>query len=65
MRFKIDENLPVEIAEVLRLSGYDAATVLEQHLGGSRDAESENSPDSTSSTLALTIPPVRAPAPCA
>lgn len=39
MRFKIDENLPVEIAEVLRLSGYDAATVLEQDLGGSSDAE--------------------------
>ena len=34
MRFKIDENLPVEAAELLRQAGHDAVTVLEQHLGG-------------------------------
>jgi len=39
VRFKVDENLPVELAEPLRASGYDAATVLEQHHGGSADAE--------------------------
>jgi predicted nuclease of predicted toxin-antitoxin system len=39
MKFKIDENLPVEAAELLRQTGYDAATVLEQHLGGSADPD--------------------------
>jgi len=37
MKFKIDENLPIEVAEMLRQAGHDAATVLEQHLGGSHD----------------------------
>ncbi len=27
MKFKIDENLPTEIAEILRSAGYDALTV--------------------------------------
>ncbi|MBS3909668.1 MAG: DUF5615 family PIN-like protein [Actinobacteria bacterium] len=27
MRFKIDENLPIEIAELLIHAGYDAKTV--------------------------------------
>ena len=34
MKFKIDENLPVEIAELLRQKGYEATTVMEQSLGG-------------------------------
>jgi predicted nuclease of predicted toxin-antitoxin system len=37
MRFKIDENLPVEVAESLRQAGHDAATVLDQQYGGSAD----------------------------
>ncbi|MCU0286889.1 MAG: DUF5615 family PIN-like protein [Acidobacteria bacterium] len=37
MKFKIDENLPVEIAELLRQQGYDASTVMEQYLGGEKD----------------------------
>jgi len=37
MEFKIDENLPVEVADLLRQVGHDAITVLEQHLGGSSD----------------------------
>ena len=37
MRFKVDENLPVEVAELLREAGYDATTVLEQRHGGSAD----------------------------
>ena len=36
-RFKVDENLPVEAAEALRLAGYDAMTVLDQSLGGTLD----------------------------
>jgi len=34
MKFKIDENLPIEIAAMLRTEGYDATTVREQDLGG-------------------------------
>jgi predicted nuclease of predicted toxin-antitoxin system len=37
MKFKVDENLPVEVAELLRDFGYDATTVLEQQLGGASD----------------------------
>src|ERR1051325_6342596 len=37
MNFKIDENLPVEAAELLRHAGHDAITVLEQGLAGSAD----------------------------
>lgn len=38
MRFKIDENLPVEVAELLRRHQHDAATVIEQRLAGQPDA---------------------------
>jgi predicted nuclease of predicted toxin-antitoxin system len=37
MKFKIDENLPVETAALLQEAGYDATTVLDQKLGGSAD----------------------------
>lgn len=37
MRFKIDENLPVEAANLLREAGYDAITVTEQQLDGVGD----------------------------
>ena len=39
MEFKVDENLPVEVADLLRQVGYDAITVLKQHLGGSSDPD--------------------------
>jgi predicted nuclease of predicted toxin-antitoxin system len=39
MRFKVDENLPIEVAEALQQAGHDAVTVPEQHLGGSADAQ--------------------------
>ena len=38
MLFKVDENLPVEVAQVLRAAGHEGATVLDQHLGGSADS---------------------------
>lgn len=38
MKFKVDENLPVEVAELLQKSGYDAVTVLNQQMGGTDDA---------------------------
>ena len=37
MQFKIDENLPIEIAELLTNASYDAKTVNEQQLQGTRD----------------------------
>jgi predicted nuclease of predicted toxin-antitoxin system len=37
MKFKVDENLPVEAAELIRNEGYDAVTVWDQNLGGATD----------------------------
>lgn len=39
MKFKIDENLPVEVAELLNKRGYEAKTIIEQHLSGEDDPE--------------------------
>ena len=38
MKFKIDENLPVEISEILINEGYDSKTVNDQKLQGSKDS---------------------------
>jgi len=37
MKFKIDENLPVDVADLLQQVGYDAATVYDQNLVGKAD----------------------------
>ncbi len=37
MKFKVDENLPAEIAADLRAAGHDADTVPDQGLAGSPD----------------------------
>ena len=37
MKFKIDENMPIEVAESLRNAGYDSVTVTEQNLTGASD----------------------------
>jgi predicted nuclease of predicted toxin-antitoxin system len=39
MKFKVDENLPVEVAELLSQAGHDAATVIDQALGGHPDSD--------------------------
>jgi predicted nuclease of predicted toxin-antitoxin system len=39
MKFKIDENLPLEIADLLSQAGYDAVSVFEQRLEGSTDSK--------------------------
>jgi len=39
VRFKVDENLPVEVADLLRKAGHDAATVVEQGRGGAVDPD--------------------------
>jgi len=41
-KFKFDENLPVEAADLFRAAGHDAMTVLEQTLGGHPDEEIAN-----------------------
>jgi len=37
MKFKVDENLPMEACELLRDAGHDVAHVLDEHLGGCPD----------------------------
>ena len=37
LKFKIDENLPGVVAEILREAGFDAETVLQEGLGGAPD----------------------------
>lgn len=37
MKFKIDENMPLEVAELLRNAGHDSTTVTEQNLTGTSD----------------------------
>lgn len=37
LRFKIDENLPNEVAEMFRAAGFDALTVADQGLSGAED----------------------------
>lgn len=37
MGFKIDENLPADVAAVLKQAGYDAETVSEEKLSGGLD----------------------------
>jgi len=39
MRFKVDEDLPVEVAGELRAAGHDAATVAQENVGGASDAQ--------------------------
>lgn len=38
MKFKVDENLPVEIVQALRDHGHDATNVPEEQLVGQKDA---------------------------
>ena len=38
MKFKIDENMPLEVAALLRNTGHDTTTVPEQNLSGASDA---------------------------
>ncbi len=39
MRFKLDEDLPIPAAELLRERGHDVTTVREQGLGGAKDSQ--------------------------
>lgn len=39
MRFKVDENLPVEAAELLRTAGHDAITIVDQRMSGESDPQ--------------------------
>ena len=37
MKFKLDEHLPLELADDLRKAGHDATTIVEQQLTGADD----------------------------
>ncbi len=39
MRFEVDENLPIEVAEILKAAGHDAATVSDEAVGGAPDRD--------------------------
>ena len=39
MRFKVDENLPIEVAALLREAGHDAHTVNEEGVSGAQDPD--------------------------
>jgi predicted nuclease of predicted toxin-antitoxin system len=39
MRVKVDEDLPTAISQLLRAEGHDAGSVLDQGMGGWKDAE--------------------------
>jgi len=38
MKFKVDENLPVEVAFLFRDAGFEADTVYDEKIGGEADA---------------------------
>jgi predicted nuclease of predicted toxin-antitoxin system len=38
VKFKIDENLPIEVAEILQSANFDTKTVTEQNLSGEKDS---------------------------
>jgi predicted nuclease of predicted toxin-antitoxin system len=38
MRFRLDENLPIEAAELLSIQGHDASTVFDEQMSGATDA---------------------------
>jgi predicted nuclease of predicted toxin-antitoxin system len=63
MRFKVDENLPVEAAEQLREAGHDAMTVADQNLNGQPDriiAEAVRNEQRTLVTLDIDFADIRA-----
>ena len=39
MRFKLDENLPIQLKRLFTESGHDAATAIDEGLGGAPDTE--------------------------
>lgn len=42
MRFKVDENLPIGVAELLRDNGHDAMTIFDQQMVGELDPKVAN-----------------------
>ena len=39
MKFKLDENLPFQLKDLLTEAGHEAATVLDQGMGGATDSD--------------------------
>jgi len=42
VKFKVDENLPAEAAELLGQAGHEAATIHDEHLSGRADPHIES-----------------------
>lgn len=42
VRFKLDENLPTEMADLFNGAGHEAVTVLDEQLGGASDPDLAN-----------------------
>jgi predicted nuclease of predicted toxin-antitoxin system len=55
VRFKVDENLPIEVAEILRTAGHDAATVNDEAVGGASDPDLASLVRRESRTLIITL----------
>ena len=39
MKFKIDENLPIDLAVLFKEAGHDALTIHDENLGGCNDPD--------------------------
>lgn len=39
MKFKIDENLPIDLVEILKEAKYDAMSIIDQNLSGKADIQ--------------------------
>lgn len=66
-RFKLDENLPVQAASILKDAGYDVSTVLSQSMGGAEDSavvKAVIQEGRTLVTLDLDFADIRAYPPC-
>src|SRR4051794_40591170 len=67
MRFKLDENVPTEIASLLQRRGHDVATVRDQQLGGKADSSTADvchGEDRALITLDLDFADIRQSPPC-
>jgi predicted nuclease of predicted toxin-antitoxin system len=59
LKFKIDENLPIEAAVLLRQAGFEADTVAEEHLSGADDSTVADAIDPSAYALGYFLAPLR------
>jgi hypothetical protein len=56
MKIKLDENMPLALAELLRFHGHDCSTVPEEHLSGVEDFFEEKNRSSLDLCLDMESP---------